>query len=406
MLSDDFARMLQPIPPDTFFSEYWEQRPLIISREEADYYSHLFSIHDVDAVIHFCKPKASAIQLCKNGKSFPWNPLNEDNYSIRELYNEYYKGNTIILNSLQHSWKPLSNFYRSLESIFNHCVHVNMYMTPKNSQGFPPHFDTHEVFILQIEGSKLWRIYDIFQLFPLPIGQKPPISKDKLGEPLHEVTLNAGDMLYIPSGYVHEALTAECSSLHLTVGINVYRWVDLLSTALTLVSERNVSFRKSLPVGFLRRSDIIESLKYQFEELLQILLSSAKVEDAVERLTERVIEEMPPLPDGHFTQIDKVNSIGLDTVVQKREGVICNIVRGQDSVSIQFPGNKVRGPKYIEPALHFIAGSIEFTVRSLPDSLTDNGKLVLVRRLVREGLLAVVHESLQNQRCNSLERAW
>lgn len=397
MLLNDFAKLIQPVIPDTFFGEYWEQRPLIISREEPDYYSHLFSIHDIEAIIHFCKPKSPAIQLSKNGKCFPCNPLNEDNSnSIRELYNQYYKGNTIILNSLQHSWKPLSDFSRSLESIFNHCVHVNMYMTPKNSQGFPPHFDTHEVFILQIEGSKLWRIYDIFEFFPLPLGQKPPISKDKLGEPLHEVILNAGDMLYIPSGYIHEALTTEYSSVHLTVGINMYRWADLLSIALTSVSESNVSFRKSLPVGFLSRSDIADFLKYQFEELLQILLSSAKIEDAVERLTERVIEEMPALPNGHFTQIDKVNSINLNTIMQKREGVICNIVRQQDSVSIQFPGNKVRGPKYIEPALNFIASSGEFPVCSLPDSLTDNSKLVLVRRLVREGLLAVVHEDSHN----------
>ena len=310
--------------------------------------------------------------------------------SIREIYDKYYKGATLILNSLHHYWKPIAALYRSLESIFNHQVQVNMYLTPQNSQGFPPHFDTHEVFILQIEGAKLWRIYNTFQLFPLPISEQP-IPKEKLGEPLHEVLLNAGDMLYIPSGYVHEALTSECSSLHLTVGINVYRWADLLSSALAAVTERNVSFRKSLPVGFLKRSDTTQPLKYHFEELLQIFLSSAKVEDAVERLSQRVIEEMPPMPDGHFTQIDSVNSIGVDTIVQKRKGALCSIFREQNSVIIQFPGNKVRGPKHIEPALHFIASSEEFPIRSLPDSLSDNSKLVLVRRLVREGLLAVVH---------------
>lgn len=395
MLSDDFTRLLLPIPPDTFFSEYWEQRPLTISRKQPNYYSNLFSLHDVDTVIHLSK--STAIEMCRNGNSIPLNFNGEDAVSdrIMKIYGEYYKGSTLILYSLHHCWKPISDLYRSLESIFNHRVHVNMYLTPKNSQGFAPHFDTHEVFILQIEGAKLWRIYDTFHLLPLPLRQQP-IPKGKLGEPLHEVLLNAGDMLYIPSGYVHEALTSECSSVHLTIGITVYRWADLLSTALTSISERNVSFRKSLPVGLLNRSDTIESLKYQFEELLQLFLSNAKVEDAVARLTERVIEEMPPMPDGHFTQIDNVSSIGLNTVVQKRKGMICSIFREQDSVTIQFPGNKVRGPKHIEPALHFIASSGEFPVCSLPNSLTDNSKLVLVRRLVRERLLAVVHEDSQN----------
>lgn len=343
----DFDRLIQPLDSATFFNEYWEQRPLTIARKEPDYYSSLFSMQDVDTVICFNEPKYPAIQLFSNGKSLPWNSANEraGMNSIRELYNEYYKGSTIILRGLQHRWKPISDLYRSLESFFNHRVHVNMYLTPKDSQGFSAHFDTHEVFILQIEGSKIWRIYDTFQTLPLPISQQP-IPQDKLREPLYEILLNAGDLLYIPSGYVHEALTSECSSLHLTVGINVYRWGDLLSTALTSVSERNLSFRKSLPVGFLKCSETIGSLKYQFEELLELFLSSAKVEDAVERLSERVIDEMPPLPDGHFTQIDNVNSIGLDTVVEKRKGMTCRIVREQDSVSIQFPGNRVKGPKH------------------------------------------------------------
>lgn len=323
-------------------------------------------MQDIDAVFSFSKPKYPAIQLWKNGELLPSNFRTEDAgmNSIREFYEEYYKGSTIILRGLQHCCKPISELYRSLESTFNHRVQVNMYLTPRNSQGFAPHFDAHGVFILQIEGSKLWRIYDTFQFFPLPISNQL-IPKEKLGEPLHEILLNAGDMLYIPSGYVHEALTSESSSLHLTVGINVYRWADLLSTALMSVSEQNVSFRKSLPVGFLNRSDTIGSLKCQFEELLQLLLSSAKVEDAVERLTERVIEEMPPLPDGHFTQIDNVTSIDLDTVVQKRKGAICSIVREQDSVTIQFPGNKVKGPK-----VHRTSASLHSWFRRIRCSLS------------------------------------
>lgn len=393
MLIDNFAQLIQPVTTSDFFSKYWEQRPLIISRHKPNYYSNLFSKENIDEVIYFSKPQRPLIQLYKNGQEIACDYDSEDREkdSVVEIYNEYYQGSTLILRGVHRCWKSISNLCRSIESTLTHPTHVNMYLTPKNSQAFKTHFDSHEVFVLQVEGSKVWRIYDTFHHFPLPIEQQK-ISKEKLGKPLHEIVLEAGDMLYIPSGYVHEALTSECSSLHLTLGITVYRWLDLLSTALNLVGEQNVSLRKALPVGFFKHGNNIESLKYRFEELLQIFSNSAKIDTAVEQLTERVIQEMSTSPDGHFTQVDKIDSIGLNTLVQKRKGAVCHVVEEEEAVAIQFPGNKVIGPKCIESALRFIASSENyFTVGSLPNSLSDNSKSILVRRLVREGLLATVN---------------
>jgi hypothetical protein len=70
--------------------------------------------------------------------------------------------------------------------------------------------------------------------------------------------------------------------------------------------------------------------------------------------------------------------------------VICRVIAEKALASIQYPGNRIRGPRQIAPALRFIAAESRFAVRSLPDSLTDEAKLVLVKRLVREGLLAIV----------------
>ncbi len=110
-------------------------------------------------------------------------------------------------------------------------------------------------------------------------------------------------MLYIPRGYVHEALTTDRSSLHLTVGIDTFRWMDLISKALTKIGEQNVSFRKSLPVGFLNDSNIKESLKHQFAQLLEIFSTSPTIDKAIAELSDNFFESMLPLPDGHFLQV-------------------------------------------------------------------------------------------------------
>jgi hypothetical protein len=70
--------------------------------------------------------------------------------------------------------------------------------------------------------------------------------------------------------------------------------------------------------------------------------------------------------------------------------MICWIFREGDSVGIQFPGNEVKAPSYVESALRFIADTETFQVKSLPAPLSDNSKLVLVRRLIKEGLLTIL----------------
>lgn len=46
-----------------------------------------------------------------------------------------------------------------LQEYFGCFVGANVYLTPPGSQGFAPHYDDIEAFIMQLEGSKEWRIY-------------------------------------------------------------------------------------------------------------------------------------------------------------------------------------------------------------------------------------------------------
>jgi hypothetical protein len=108
-------------------------------------------------------------------------------------------------------------------------------------------------------------------------------------------------------------------------------------------------------------------------------------------LRARLIARKRPLPDAHFRSLDKVDQINLDTVVAKREGMMCDVSRQPDCVEIAFPGNRMKGPVDIETAFRFIADAQEaFPVRALPDILSNESKLVLARRAIREGLLTIL----------------
>jgi hypothetical protein len=111
-------------------------------------------------------------------------------------------------------------------------------LTPANAQAFEAHFDWMDGFVVQIHGEKRWKVYDTLVMQPRPDMRFKPSTSDVagLGEPLAELLLDAGDVLYIPAGFVHQAENKQdektmTPSLHLTFGMEVgthYSWEVLL----------------------------------------------------------------------------------------------------------------------------------------------------------------------------------
>ncbi len=385
----DLARLLGPDGLENFFRDWWEKRPLAVSRNDANFYSGLFSRSDLDRVIAFTRPRfIDPDHLRPRNFVQGWHPEDEtfDGYypDLPAMHRSYSEGKTVIIKALHKRWPAVATLCRSLEATFGCPVHTNLNLTPPRAQGFAAHFDTHEVFVLQIEGDKHWRLFGAAREWPLE-SEEATIPEGRLGSPTQEVLLQPGDLLYIPRGHVHEAFTSELASLHLTIGVNVFRWLDVLKQALTDAGTADVRFRQSLPLGLLcneRKPD----LNGQFQELLHALVQKARFEDAVAAMSEDFVDKLSPLPQDDFTAVDP-GSIELDTVVERIAGPIVRVIRKGDTVTLRAPGVRIDGPAKIARALDFIAATPRFTPRELPDNLTHEAKLVLVRRLIREKLL-------------------
>jgi ribosomal protein L16 Arg81 hydroxylase len=396
----DLAKVLSPTELDQFFSEYWEQRPLVISRNEPDYYADLFSMQDVDYIISSTDLRHPAIRLVKNGSEIPLRqyatnvPWGNDVFTgvadVHKVLSEYRRGATIILQAVHQTWRPFALFCRNLETHFNYPLQTNVYLTPPSSQGFAPHYDTHDVFVLQIAGSKHWRIYG--SPIPLPDNSLPSSSaRVQIDKPLHAFDLNPGDLIYMPRGYIHEGLTSESESLHITVGIPTLTWFDLFSEALSMCRQ-DVRFRKSLPVGFAGQDEMSVSLQAQFEELLRVFAESTSPEAVIGRLAERFITSRLPLLDGQLLELADVDQLDVHTIVRKRTGIIYRLTSDDHSVSLIFPGKKISVPQYGEPLLRFIIETSEFNVASMPGDIEVTEKMGLVRRLIKDGFLTTVQE--------------
>ncbi|SYZ68222.1 Cupin_superfamily_protein/Cupin-like_domain_containing_protein [Leishmania braziliensis MHOM/BR/75/M2904] len=124
-----------------------------------------------------------------------------------------------------------SAFIGCMEQEFNCYCGVNSYWTPANSQGFAPHYDDVDVFLLQLEGEKLWRLYDPpEEVDVLTRHSSEDYAPEQLPTPNHTITLKAGDVLYMPRGTVHQGKTnLKTHSLHITFSANqMNSWADFM----------------------------------------------------------------------------------------------------------------------------------------------------------------------------------
>ena len=185
---------------------------------------------------------------------------------------------------------------------------------------------------------------------PLPlVDERFDVPRNKLGPP-REVQLEAGDLLYIPRGFVHEAFTSEQASLHLTVGVNVYRWADLLGEALPALTREDQRFREAIPREVLGPAGPASAVRERFTELVKALAAVADVEKAVGKLGDQFFGQLLPLPGQGFAPPDGGEDVKIDTVLEKMPGMICRVVSQGGWVSLEYPGGQVGGPLKIASA--------------------------------------------------------
>lgn len=370
-------------------TEHWERRPLHVARPLPAWCADLPAVADIDALIRNSAPHEVRFVRTEHGTGKETQvPAAGDRADLYAAYRAYGDGWTIVINAVHRVSAVVGRLAADLEEAISHKVGVNLYFTPPGAQGFAPHCDGHDVFVLQLAGEKHWRVYP--WSVPLPLEeQQVPIDRERLGPPLIDTTLAPGHLLYMPRGFIHAGVAGDAASAHLTIGMHPFRWADLMKEVVGLAAERDVALRQTLTSRGASSAPRNADLKDRFSALLAMIRDASIVREAFGRLTRRRVHGELPVLGGHFAAIDDARGIGLRTVVKRRPGIVCSVSIEKDRAVLEFGANRVDGPAAIEPALRFIARNETFAAAGLPDILTNSSKLVLIRRLVVEGVLSV-----------------
>lgn len=239
-----FSHLLGTVSPDEFRSRHYGQQLLHVPGD-AEKFRGLFGWGALNDLLNYLPfpEAANGLELVLDGtfNAVPESPV--------EVWRRCRAGETLLVKRLETQSPPVARFIRALASELGEKVSCNLYVSQTSVPGLGPHYDDHDVFVLQLEGTKSWSLGKATCPWPTTAlrerrgvaGPPPPLDR--------ELTLERGDVLYVPRGCWHQVLARDEESMHLTVGL----YSRMASDFLAWLNERlqeHPFFRRSAPLVF------------------------------------------------------------------------------------------------------------------------------------------------------------
>lgn len=373
--------------PDEFAREVWARRAWLsraadLPGDVAD----VFSRSAADELLSSHGLRTPFLRMAKDGKVIPTSrftgPGGAGAMVADQIHDEavlglFSDGATVVLQGLHRTWQPVSVLAAGLAADLGHPVQVNSYITPPQSQGFAPHYDTHDVFVLQIDGRKHWRIHEPVLAQPLPDEPWDTVA-DQVAQraaepPVLDVTLQPGDCLYLPRGFLHAATALGETSIHLTFGIHTTAERDVVRALADGLVQ--ASWRASMPVGWEPSEDSLTALRDRAVAALAALdLTAVARQLRADRARKQRPEPLSPLAQAQIAA-----DLSQDTSIRLRRGIAARLANS----AVVFSTGSITISEDEREAVSLLLKGQEVRVGELP--LAEPAALDLAARLLRSG---------------------
>lgn len=396
--------VLAPHGTAEFFAQHFEKLPLHVKRNDPAYFAGVYSVADVEDSLVVGAREPENFALVKAGSpgiaeedftyerpSVRWRLTGKGPrrwVDARKVVASFADGYTLIIKDAALFSARLQRFCNALQRDLMAFAQPNVYFTPPAAQGFQVHHDTHDTLTAQIAGEKTWRIYE--PIIQLPLESQPFHSGTKVEglKLLDEVHLSAGDTLYIPRGFPHEAKTSETKSLHCTFALAPVRVTDVMDLALRIAGDQDVELRHALPPAVLAREDLATRLGEFFESRLAQTFETPRMQVAVDIALNELFRLTRPNADGAFEQALQTFSVKPSTRVRIDETVPYMVRQRGEGIELLIAGKVVAFPPLCQAAFERLQQG-PTTAAQMDPALSSEHYSLLVRLLVLEGLVVI-----------------
>ena len=211
------------LTPHDFRGRHLETQPLL---QKAAARGEPFAWRELDGVLHQIEPGAPIFQLFNGG------PVPEEQYTDvfaelgaarrrlnkRRFFEQLRNGATLVINRFENYSVTALRLCADVGRFCEAPTVGNAYLSIGGRGTFGKHWDTHDVFAIQLLGRKRWQVFE--PTFPLPLAmhRSEGSGHECPAEPALDCVLEQGDVLYVPRGWWHHAIPFDEPSLHFSVG--------------------------------------------------------------------------------------------------------------------------------------------------------------------------------------------
>ncbi|ARP82981.1 hypothetical protein CAL12_20615 [Bordetella genomosp. 8] len=240
------------ISRNEFFRDYFERNFYI---QEMALAADLLTRTDIESLLYGADPCDGTVRIFLNGVipiteyARPYNDIDGPKYRFmaERIQRLFAEGATIVMNRVDNKISSVGTICDEIAEFVGERAVANAYICSGGVGTFGKHWDTHDVFAIQLHGRKRWRIYGSTHILPLA----HQTSRDHKAQcpivPLFDADIRAGDLIYIPRGWWHEATPLENQiSTHIAIGVHTTKYIDYLIWFCETVGPTLVESRASM----------------------------------------------------------------------------------------------------------------------------------------------------------------
>ncbi len=227
----DLDDLTAPLGALAFQRDVYGQAFRLFAGVPDSHFDALFSWQDLNDILSLHRLPPRQLRVVQDGAL-----VSPDMYTVHELSRRRIpwhrlvpgalterirSGATLALSEVDAFHSAVGRLATAVEHRLRERVEVTAYAAWPGAEGFGPHRDDHDVFVLQLSGRKRWRIHGRAQgpVDAVLAADDAGPAEDRPGPEPAELLLEPGQVLYLPRGWWHSTRAEEHPSLHLTLGI-------------------------------------------------------------------------------------------------------------------------------------------------------------------------------------------
>ncbi len=380
---ESIRRLLGEVAPESFLRDYWDRQVLL--RRGALAPETLLTVAEFERLVQGpALLRACQLQLRRADRA---------GLTLARSYSEAVEafscGFTLHVDSVQNALDldhPVLRLTRQLSDWLQAPLRgISVFLSPEGAPGLPAHHDDEDIFTLQLDGRKSWQLYRRRQ--PGALASVAGVQSSDVADA--KCVLSPGDLLYTPRRLPHEVHCLEGPSLSLGIALRSPSWGELLTSMLRQAAESEPRLCEAIfPAWLQPDATTLQALK----ERLGALVAGLDIESVAGALeSQRKHRKRAPAPNQTaFEQASMADSIDADTPITLEFRGVELRDHGSHWV-LHHHGGAFRVPCKALPSLRAMQSHTGgFCARDVSAGLTLDGRVALLRKLVRLGLAKTI----------------